>query len=150
MNNSLKYIYLYPWHTTFIVTSLKETEICGLKKKLEEQANSLRLQFDEELTRHKNESEEEKMKLILSHDEQVVDLQQTNKLEITQMQKSATIKQIELTQKVLVLENERDLLQSERDQLKEENERLLEDKKLRVIRLKNNFSFTVFNRSINI
>jgi len=93
----------------------------------------LRLQFNEELNRLKNESDEDKMKLIISHDQQIVELQQTNKLEVSQMQKSATEKQIELTQRVLVLENERDLLKSERDLLKEENQRLIEDKKLQVI-----------------
>jgi len=116
----------------FLVTSLKETEIYGLEKKLEARANNLRLQFDEELNRHKNESDEDKMKLIISHDQQIVELQQTNKLELSQVQKSATEKQIELTQRVLVLENERDLLKSERDVLKEENQRLIEDKKLQV------------------
>lgn len=116
----------------FLVTSVKETEIYGLEKKLEAQANNLKLQFDEELNRHKNESDEDKMKLIISHDQQIVELQQTNKLELSQMQKSATEKQIELTQRVLVLENERDLLKSERDVLKEENQRLVEDKKLQV------------------
>lgn len=116
-----------------LVTSLKETEIYGLEKKLEVQANNLRLQFNEELNRLKNESDEDKMKLIISHDQKIVELQQTNKLEMSQMQKSATEKQIELTQRVLVLENERDLLKSERDALKEENQRLIEDKKLQVI-----------------
>jgi len=116
-----------------LVTSLKETEIYGLEKKLEDQANNLRLQFNEELNRLKNESDEDKMKLIISHDQKIVELQQTNKLEVSQMQKSATEKQIELTQRVLVLENERDLLKSERDVLKEENQRLVEDKKLQVI-----------------
>jgi myosin heavy subunit len=112
------------------ITSLKETEIYGLEKKLEVQANNLRLQFNEELNRLKNESDQDKMKLIISHDQQIVELQQTNKLEVSQMQKSATEKQIELTQRVLVLENERDLLKSERDVLKEQNQRLIEDKKL--------------------
>lgn len=112
---------------------MKETEIHGLEKKLQEQAINLKLEFDEELNRVKNESEEEKMKLILSHDQQIVELQQTNKLEISQMQKSVTEKQIELTQKVLALENERDLLKSEKDALKEENQRLIEDKKIQVL-----------------
>uniref|UniRef100_A0A2S2NL63 Microtubule-associated tumor suppressor 1 n=1 Tax=Schizaphis graminum TaxID=13262 RepID=A0A2S2NL63_SCHGA len=112
------------------ITSLKETEIYGLEKKLEAQANNLRLQFNEELNKLRNESDEEKMKLIISHDQQIVELQQTNKLEVSQMQKSTTEKQIELTQRILVLENERDLLKSERDVLKEENQRLIEDKKL--------------------
>lgn len=121
-----------------LVTSLKETEIYGLEKKLEAQANNLRLQFNEELNKHRNESDEEKMKLIISHDQQIVELQQTNKLEVSQMQKSTTEKQIELTQRILVLENERDLLKSERDELKEENQRLIEDKKLQVIILQLN------------
>jgi len=81
------------------------------------------------------------MKLIISHDQQIVELQQTNKLEVSQMQKSATEKQIELTQRILVLENERDLLKSERDELKEENQRLIEDKKLQVIVLQLNIDF---------
>lgn len=121
------------WYYDFLVNCLKETEISELKKKLEEQSNNLKLQFDEELNRHKQESEEEKMKLILSHDKQVIELQETNKLEISQMQKSATDKQIELTQRILILEHECDLLKSETDLLKEENQRLIEDKKLHVI-----------------
>lgn len=92
----------------------------------------MRLEFNKDIDTHKNESEEEKMKLILAHDQQIVELQQTNKLEVSQLQKSATEKQIELTQRVLVLENECDLLKTERDELKEENERLIEDKKLHV------------------
>lgn len=91
------------------------------------------LQFNREIDRHKNQSEEEKMKLILAHDQQIVELQQTNKLEVSQMQKSATEKQIELTQRVSVLENECDLFKTERDQLKEENDRLIEEKKLHVL-----------------
>lgn len=116
----------------FIVASLKQTEIYGLEKKLKEQENKLRAQFNDELNRHKNESEEEKMKLILSHDQQIVELQQTNKHEISRMQRTTTEKQIELTQRLLVLENERNLLKIERDELKEENQRLTEDKKLQV------------------
>jgi len=104
-----------------------------LEKKREEQSYNLRTQFNEELNRHKQETEEEKMKLILSHDQQIIELQETNKLEVSQMQKSAMEKQIELTQRVLVLENERDLLKSERDLLKEENQQLIEDKKLHVM-----------------
>lgn len=91
------------------------------------------MEFNKEIDIHKNESEEEKMKLILTHDQQIVELQQTNKLEVSQLHKSATEKQDELTQRVSVLENECDLLKTERDQLKEENERLIEDKKLHVI-----------------
>lgn len=72
------------------------------------------------------------MKLILSHDQKIVELQQTSKHEVSHMQKLATEKQIELTQKILVLQNERDLLMSERDILKEENQQLVEDKKLQV------------------
>lgn len=104
-----------------------------MEKKREEQSYNLRTQFNEELNRHKQETEEEKMKLILSHDQQIIELQETNKLEVSQMQKSAMEKQIELTQRVLVLENERDLLKSERDLLKEENQQLIEDKKLHVM-----------------
>lgn len=128
-----------------LVTSLKETEIYGLEKKLEVQANNLRLQFNEELNRLKNESDEDKMKLIISHDQKIVELQQTNKLEMSQMQKSAMEKQIELTQRVLVLENERDSLKSERDTLKEENQRLIEEKKLQVIYcfVQNYFSLSI-------
>jgi len=111
---------------------LHKTEIYGLEKKLAEQANNLRLQFNEELKKHKNEAEEEKMKLILSHDQQIDKLQQTNKFEISQIEKSATETEIGLTQKVLMFENERNLLKSERDKLKEENQRLIEDKKLQV------------------
>jgi hypothetical protein len=99
---------------------------------LEEQANSLKQQFNDELNKHKNESEEEKMKLILSHDQKIVELQQINKLEVSHIQKLATEKEIELAQKILVLENEHNLLMSERDILKEENQRLVEDKKLQV------------------
>lgn len=73
------------------------------------------------------------MKLILSHDQKIVELQQTNKLEMSLMQKSTMERQIELSQKVLALENERDQLKSESDLLKEENQRLIEDKKLQVI-----------------
>lgn len=116
-----------------LVNSLKEIEICELEKKFEEQSNNLRIQFNEELNRHKNEFENEKLKLILSHDQQIVELQKTNKLEVSQIQKSATEKQSELTQKILVLENESDLLKSEKDLLKEENQRLLDDKKLYVL-----------------
>lgn len=131
----LFYIIIYTY-LLILVTSLKETEISGLEKKLEEQANSLKQQFNDELNKHKNESEEEKMKLILSHDQKIVELQQTNKLEVSHMQKSATEKQIEFSQKILVLENERNLLMSERDVLKEENLRLVEDKKLQVFKFK--------------
>lgn len=91
------------------------------------------MQFNEEIHRHKNESEEEKMKLIISHDQQIVELQKTNKLEVSQMQKSATEKHVEFTQIVLELEKERDLLKSERDLLKDENQQLIEDKKLQVL-----------------
>lgn len=108
-------------------------EIYELEKKLQEQAVNLKMQFSEELNRLKNASEEEKMKLILSHDQRVVELQQANKLEMSQIRKYATEKQIELGQKISVLESERDLLKSERDALKEENQRLIEDKKLQVL-----------------
>lgn len=108
-------------------------EIYELEKKLQEQAVNLRMQFSEELNRLKNASEEEKMKLILSHDQRVVELQQANKLEVSQIRKSATEKQIELGEKISALESERDLLKSERDALKEENQRLIEDKKLQVL-----------------
>lgn len=121
---------------------MKDTAIYELEKKLETQADNLRLQFDEELSRHKNESEEEKMKLILSHDQQVVELQQTYKLEIYQTQKSSTEKQIELSQKVSVLENERDQLKSDKDLLKEENLQLIEDKKIQVTSSITNFVYT--------
>lgn len=106
-----------------------------MEKKLETQADNLRQQFNEELNRHKNESEEEKMKLILSHDQQIVELQQTYKLEVYQMQKSSTEKQIEFTQKVSVLESELGQFKAERDLLKEENLQLIEDKKIQVISL---------------
>lgn len=72
------------------------------------------------------------MKLILSHDQQIVELQRTNKLEVSRMQRTTTEKHIELTQRLLALENERDLLRIERDELKEENQRLIDDKKLQV------------------
>jgi len=127
----------------YLVNSLKETKICELEKKFEEQYNNQRLQFNEELNRHKQESEEEKMKLILSHDQQIIELQETNKLEISRMQKSAMEKQIELTQRVSVLENECDLLKSERDLLKDENQRLIEDKKLQVIIFSFRFGFYI-------
>lgn len=73
------------------------------------------------------------MKLILSHDQQIVELQKTNKLEVSQIQKSAIEKEFELTQKILALEKESDLLKSERDLLKEENQQLMDDKKLYVL-----------------
>lgn len=73
------------------------------------------------------------MKLILSHDQQIVELQKSNKLEVSQMQKAATEKQFGLTQNILVLENESVLLKSEIDVLKEENQRLIDDKKLHVL-----------------
>lgn len=92
----------------------------------------MKQQFNDELNKHKNESEEEKMKLILSNDQKIVELQQINKLEVSHIQKLTTEKENELTQKILVLENERDLLKSEIDMLKEENQRLVEDKKLQV------------------
>lgn len=126
----------------YLVYSLKEIEICELEKKHEEQSNSLRLQFNNELNRHKNEFENEKLKLILSHDHQIVELQKTNKLEVSQMQKLATEKQFELTQNILVLENESVLLKTERDVLKEENQRLVDEKKLHVLFF-NNFFLTV-------
>lgn len=93
----------------------------------------MRLQFNREIDRHKNESDEEKMKLILAHDQKIMELKQTNKLEVSQVQQSVAEKQIELMQKVLALESERDLLKTERDQLKEENEQLIEEKKLLVL-----------------
>lgn len=91
------------------------------------------MQFDEEIHRHKNDSEEEKMKLIISHDQKIVELQQTNKLELSQIQKLATEKHIEFTQRILILEKDLNLLKSERDLLKEENQHLIEDKKLQVL-----------------
>lgn len=78
------------------------------------------------------------MKLILSHDQQIVELQKSNKLEVSQMQKAATEKQFQFTQNILVLENESVLLKSEIDVLKEENQRLMDDKKLHVL-FYNNF-----------
>lgn len=102
------------------------------------------MQFDEEIHRHKNDSEEEKMKLIISHDQKIVELQQTNKLELSQIQKLATEKHIEFTQRILILEKDLNLLKSERDLLKEENQHLIEDKKLQVL-----FFFLSFLQVIN-
>ncbi|XP_050429712.1 uncharacterized protein LOC126838941 [Adelges cooleyi] len=112
------------------VTCQKNTEIIGLEEKIHKQANDLRLQFDEQLTRVKNDAEEEKMKLILCHDQQIVALQQTNKLDLCQLQKTALEKETVLDERVKSLECERDQIKSEKDQLTEENQRLIEARKL--------------------